>query len=168
MDNKSENKTIEERFEYKGYPCVVKFMPWGYRCGYVGISEFDSLYDIKPEDLNMSILCHGGISYDGRYLLGDERNGFRWIGFDCHHVGDGCDYELAKERYSGDDYFAIAMNDIDIKSKRHSGTVFGPIRDKQFVIRECEYIVDQLIVMERKLNKEAYNGSKQCECKEES
>ena len=30
---------VEKRFEYKGYPCVILFMPMCYRCGYVGLKR---------------------------------------------------------------------------------------------------------------------------------
>lgn len=30
---------LETKFEYKGYPCVVLFMPGAYRCGYVGVPK---------------------------------------------------------------------------------------------------------------------------------
>lgn len=29
---------LETKFEYKGYQCVVLFMPGAYRCGYVGMN----------------------------------------------------------------------------------------------------------------------------------
>ena len=46
---------LEKQFEYKGFLCVILFMPDGYRCGYVGIPK-DMKIDID------SIVCHGGIT----------------------------------------------------------------------------------------------------------
>lgn len=34
----------ETRFLYKGFPCVVLFMPGGYRCGYVGLPKENKYY----------------------------------------------------------------------------------------------------------------------------
>lgn len=34
---------LETKFEYKGYQCVVLFMPGAYRCGYVGIPNSHKL-----------------------------------------------------------------------------------------------------------------------------
>ena len=169
MNSNPDAKAIEELFLYKGYPCVVKFHPAGYRCGYVGISEFNRLYDLEKHVMNMKIFCHGGITYDETYLAGDAREGFRWIGFDCNHLGDGCDYDLAKERYGDDEDFEIWMLDNDImSSKYHSGTNYGTIRTKDYVVSQCINIVDQLVAMERYFNMEAYYDSMQCKCETES
>lgn len=149
MTSEADRKTIEEAFTYKGYPCVVKFMPWGVRCGYVGISEEKIPYHLKEDDFNILISCHGGISYDRHFLPGDDREGIRWIGFDCHHVGDAEDFQLAKERYGNDPDFAICMHDVDILIKNHPNPngKYGIVRSKDYVKTECEAIVDQLILM---------------------
>lgn len=34
----------EKRFEHKGFPCVVLFMPIGYHCGYVGLPKGNKYY----------------------------------------------------------------------------------------------------------------------------
>ncbi len=36
---------LETKFEYKGYPCVVLFMPRAYRCGYDVKDECKKLID---------------------------------------------------------------------------------------------------------------------------
>lgn len=48
---------LEKQFEYKGFPCVILFMPTGYRCGYVGIPK-----EVKIDIDNIG--CHGGITYN--------------------------------------------------------------------------------------------------------
>lgn len=149
MTSEADKKTIEESFTYKGYPCVVKFMPWGVRCGYVGIPEENFLYDFNKDDLNMLICCHGGVTYDNRSLPGDDRKGIRWIGFDCGHVGDAKDFQLAKERYGNDPDFTMDMHDIDILSKNHPNGEYGIVRSKDYVKTECEVIVEQFISMNR-------------------
>ena len=47
---------LECKFDYKGYPCVVLFMPLGYRCGY------DPSF---PVDLTVFVLITAGISRAG-------------------------------------------------------------------------------------------------------
>ena len=147
MTSEYYKKIIEESFTYKGYPCIVKFAPWGVRLGYVGIAKENILYDFNEDVFSMLISCHGGITYDKRSLLGDDRKGIRWIGFDCYHVGDAKDFQLAKERYGNDPEFAIYMHDIDILSKNHPNGEYGIVRSKDYVKTECEAIVDQLILM---------------------
>ena len=52
---------LEKRFNYKGHPCVVLFMPGAYRCGYVGIPK---THKLAKHGANLdSIRCHGGITY---------------------------------------------------------------------------------------------------------
>lgn len=157
-----DEKTIEHRFTYKSYPCVVKFTPMGWRCGYVGIPVFNDLYYMPDDYFKLKIDCHGGITYDGYSLPGvDISEQCRWIGFDCHHVGDGCDYTLAKERYGDDEDFAVYMNDIDILSERHSGTIFGPVRSKDYIINECKKIVYQLTGTKSKSLEDVYIVTRQ-------
>ena len=40
---------LECKFDYKGYPCVVLFMPLGYRCGYVGTTEKDLITTVNQK-----------------------------------------------------------------------------------------------------------------------
>ena len=53
---------LEKQFEYKGFPCVILFMPTGYRCGYVGIPK-----DVKID--TDGIECHGGITHNSEHLF---------------------------------------------------------------------------------------------------
>ena len=54
---------IEERFDYKGYPCVVMFQPMGFRTGYVGVPKDSILYGRNSTVLNTILECHGGVTY---------------------------------------------------------------------------------------------------------
>lgn len=58
---------LEQKFDYKGYPCVVLFMPGAYRCGYVGLPKGHKLAGKSFDDLYY-IDCHGGITYSEPYL----------------------------------------------------------------------------------------------------
>lgn len=53
----------ESRFEYKEFPCVILFMPMGYRCGYVGLPKENRYYKKKYDDIPVD--CHCGLSYSG-------------------------------------------------------------------------------------------------------
>lgn len=138
------NLVTENAFEYKGYPCVVKFMPHGHRCGYVGISKSNPLHKNSPEYFENKINCHGGVTYCENHLPDGKDKDYLWVGFDCAHVGDGVDYDLVIERYADDPAFAFAVHDAKILKELHHGTDYGPIRDQKYVSRECERIVDQL------------------------
>lgn len=138
------NLVTENAFEYKGYPCVVKFMPHGHRCGYVGISKFNPLYRNSPEYFRNKINCHGGVTYCEDHLPDGKDKDYLWVGFDCAHVCDGADYDLVIERYADDPVFAYAVHDAKILKDQHQEINFGPIRDMQYVSQECERIVDQL------------------------
>ena len=85
----------ECEFEYKGFKCVVLFMPFGYRCGYVGIPK----EEYKNENTDY-IECHGGITYSDNFLQCCDDTDKHWIGFDCAHCYDGFDTETMKKYYS--------------------------------------------------------------------
>ena len=68
---------LETKFEYKGYQCVVLFMPRAYRCGYVGIPNSHKLAKKSVYDLGY-LDCHGGVTYSEPYLHGcDDKHCFR-------------------------------------------------------------------------------------------
>lgn len=129
---------LEKKFEYKGFPCVILFMPTGYRCGYVGIPK-----DVKID--TESIECHGGIAYNSDHLYHQERKDLCWIGFDCAHCFDGFDVETAKKIFSDEldvmeqiallestGYFAVCNED-------------NPIRSLEYCEGECKKIVNQVV-----------------------
>lgn len=114
----------EERFEYRGYPCVVLFMDLGHRCGYVGV----------PSNVHVDIDkigCHGGITYGpDPGLHFQEDDDISWIGFDTCHYGDGRDVEKVKE------YFGRDISGFDFG---------GTIKTLEYCKEECKKIVDQII-----------------------
>lgn len=77
---------VEERFEYKGFPCVVLFQSLGFRTGYVGLPKghkyYGKHYDLIPVD------CHCGLTYGDYNLCGQVDKDTYWIGFDCGHCCD--------------------------------------------------------------------------------
>lgn len=137
---------VEERFEYKGFPCVVLFMPMGYRCGYVGLPHghkyYKALYDVIPVD------CHGGLTYGESELHGQDDKNIYWIGFDCGHCCDGYDAEKTKEYYGDDKETMELVNVRERIGFYTSHNKHHPIRTLEYCENECKKIVDQLIDME--------------------
>lgn len=130
----------EIRFEYYGYPCVVLFMPMGYRCGYVGITR-ENKYYLKDYD-DIPIDCHCGLTYADNRLFGQSDLDKWWIGFDCGHACDGYDIEKTKEYF---EYNTATMNRL-LMMQEYMELVNEdmPYRTLEFVIEECKKIVDQL------------------------
>lgn len=108
----------EERFEYRGFPCVILFMPIGFRNGYVGLP------------------------HENKYYGKEDKNTW-WIGFDCGHCCDGFDIEAIREHYKDD---ADVLNQLKTMqgyySMVNSDTEF---RTLDYVKEECRKIVDQLL-----------------------
>lgn len=128
----------EKRFDYKGFPCVVLFMPMAYRCGYVGLPK-------GTEIDTDSIDCHCGITYSENHLHCQEDTDRFWVGFDCGHCCDGYDIETAKKLY-GDDKNVMAQ--IEIMGATGYFTICNnenPIRTLEFCEEQCKHIVEQLI-----------------------
>lgn len=131
----------EKRFEYKGFPCVVLFMPFGYRCGYVGIPEDNPWYKLK-RDIE-KIYCHGGITYQGNRLHGQEDENVWWIGFDCGHCFDGADAERAKELYKDNENL---IKQIKIMEQTGWFEILKefPMRSLKYCEEQCKVIVEQI------------------------
>lgn len=144
------NPIIETRFEYKGFSCVVMFMPFGcHRCGYVGISNNHPLYGKGWRKLEDMIDCHGGVTYCEDHLFGQDDKNTWWIGFDCAHAGDGRDFESGKKYFADDPEKLkeiIKLQELDKK--------FFPqgelIRTKEYCEEQCRNIVDQLLKAQNK------------------
>lgn len=129
----------ETRFLYKGFPCVVLFMPGGYRCGYVGLPKENKYYGKSCEKI--PVVCHGGITYAQKYLVGQDDKDTYWIGFDCAHFRDGRDEKLASKMYSKD----LEMR-LYIEAHRYMGSYNSmEARTLEYVENECMKIVDQIL-----------------------
>lgn len=135
------NPIVEERFEYKGFSCVVLFLPWGYRCGYVGLPSNNEYYNV--DYMNIPVDCHGGLTYAESSLCMQDDKDIWWIGFDCAHCFDGYDLEKHKEYYKDN---AEAMKYIDLSKDYYVQlTRECGFRDFDYVKKECMGIVDQLL-----------------------
>lgn len=129
---------VEKDFEYKGYKCSVILQIMGHRCGYVMLPA-DSKY-CGMEFPEIPIDVHGGLTYSRNYLFGHEGKDF-WIGWDYAHCEDGKDYEALFENFKDDEESMkqiMAMREIDFE-------ISGYIYSLDDVIRDCEWVVDQLI-----------------------
>ena len=164
-----------------GMRIVVVFTDMGHRCGHVGVDKSHPLYEVKytsalPEQLLpkwkkildkpagkrsiFDLLCctveqptlgvffdvHGGITFSrhgrGKYPVDDAE---RWyFGFDCAHYGDTPDEESYQR------YFNKKFADMSIFAERG-----GHVRDKEYVLKECQSLAHQLKDVE-----ELYSGER--------
>ena len=103
--------SVEKRFEYKGYPCVIIFHTYdeellshglyleNYLCGYVGLPKTSKFYKKNYDDIPID--CHGGLTYGSNQLFGQNDPDTFWIGYDCAHYGDSifiCNLEYCEEQ----------------------------------------------------------------------
>lgn len=56
----------EERFEYKGFPCVVLFQQMGFGTGYVGLPKGHKYYGKEYDSIPVD--CHCGLTYSDNNL----------------------------------------------------------------------------------------------------
>ena len=141
---------VEKRFEYRGYPCVVIFQTIGHRCGYVGLPKNSKYYEVGYDEIDID--CHGGLTYASDRLYEQNDTDIWWIGFDCAHCDDSKDYESLYKYYT-DDRSREMFNfwkELDQKYPINDITV----KDLDYVVKECESIVDQLYVRDEEEQEE--------------
>jgi hypothetical protein len=137
------NPVQETRFDYKGFPCVVLFMPVGYRCGYIGIPK-GHMYYRKPH-CDIYVDCHCGLSYSGTYLNTQIDSDISWwIGFDCGHCCDGYDFETAKKLYAEDNQIMESISLLEQTRYYQICNKDKSIRTLDYCIDQCKHIVDQI------------------------
>lgn len=129
----------EARFEHDGYPCVVLFMPMGYRCGYVGAPKTHPAYGKGYHELNID--CHGGLTYAEDHLCNQDDAETWWLGFDCNHYGDAPDVVAAKE------YFPEHYEKMEKYGYYHSYPGDRPC-SLEYAKVHCRRIAEQLKQME--------------------
>lgn len=135
----------EIRFEYKGFPCVVLFMPMGYRCGYVGLPKENKYYGKKYD--NIPVECHGGLTYSEHRLFGQDDKDTWWIGFDCGHYCDGIDKDTFNKIYEKElltmDPFEAKVHMINFDCVWEMCCEY-PVGTLEYAEDECRKIVDQI------------------------
>ena len=141
-------KGIEISKEYRTYKYIVLFnIDYGWRCGYIGIPEYDKFYKADINDFS-DIDCHGGISFAEFWNeLGLD---LWWIGFSCNEYNDGWDFD-AMRKYKTDaeieEFKKYQKNDnlIFRKAQCHAWTA-------EEVEAECKKVIDQLIRLSTNYN----------------
>lgn len=141
----------ESLFEYRGYPCAVLLMPWGCRCGYVGLKKGSKYYQKGIYDIPVD--CHGGLTYAENYLIGVNPSGDNqadskfaglwWIGFDCAHWKDANDFPALYAAFANYPQEIERIANLQAVEKKFGTT--GEVRTIEFCEAECRSIVDQLI-----------------------
>lgn len=129
----------EERFEYKGYPCVILFIPLGHRCGYVGLPTTSKFYCKNYGSI--PVICHGGLTYGKTRLYGQLDKSIYWIGFDCAHAFDGKDLDKTMEYFED-----MPRQELDFVKMLAS--LGDEVRTQEYVHKQCESIVEQIIRLE--------------------
>jgi len=122
-------------FYYNGYKCLIRRVMqkgMGYLCGYVGIHPAHSLFMLPPKMWPQLVKAHGGINWVGEWP--DQKDGIRYIGFDCGHAGDMKPFMF------------VHYPEI---SKINDQYLFQEIyRDMNYVTSVIKLMVDQIITLE--------------------
>lgn len=136
----------ENRFEYRELPCVVLFMPMGYRCGYVGLPKENRYYKKKYDDIPVD--CHCGLTYSEGRLFGQSDKDTWWIGFDCGHCFDGIDKDTFNNIYKKE---LLNMSPVEFRAHMMNFDCVWeisrkyPVKTQEYVENECMKIVDQIV-----------------------
>lgn len=125
---------VEKQFEYKGHDCICIFTACGYRCGYVSVDDYKDCYEYDID-------CHCGLSFSGilPYNYYNQKKDY-YIGFDCGHICDGNDYNLALKYGLLTEKRFNELMEMEIQSP----TFLQPVRELEYVEEQCKKIVDQL------------------------
>lgn len=127
---------VEKRFEYKGHECICIFNHLGYRCGYVSVDDdVDAEHHMKLDYDD----CHCGLTFGGElpYNYGQTRE--KYIGFDCGHSCDACDFEQAYK------YGLITEEERDEFSNDFFYLWANPVRPLDYVEYNCKKLVNQIM-----------------------
>ena len=121
---------VESEWTCEGYKCKVICIPYGHRCGYVGINKSHPLYGKTYMTLEEDFNVHGGITYSG-YMEGETD----WFfGFDTAHAGDKTDPEILK-------MFDTNYTDMSMR---------GVVRTSKYCVKETNSLAKQLKDLEEK------------------
>jgi hypothetical protein len=127
----SHEHKLEHTSNYKGYDYVVIGHKYGHRCGYVKIPKSHQLFETsesKIYELYPNLSVHGGITFMD-YMKGKNSKTY-CIGFDAGHCCDAKDPSLLSEKYK--DLFSSKFLE------------YGEIRTLEYMISECESLIDQI------------------------
>lgn len=142
------NPVQEKRFEYKGFPCVILFMPIGYRCGYVGLPKGNKYYGKDYDEIPIN--CHCGLTYSDSGLHNQDDTDIWWIGFDCGHCCDGYDVETAKKLFADNESVLRQILMYEHTGYYATCNKENPVRTLEYCMEQCKSIVDQILESEEK------------------
>ena len=128
---------------YNGHVSIVKLQRYGHRCGYVRVNDHELFeriakwYESWSEEFDFDV--HGGITFvqsdPGKEYLPEGD----WIGFDCNHLGDAIDVTALFNN------FDISDAEFSLVVERFKLGKGGKIRSTDYVRKECQSLIDQLI-----------------------
>lgn len=150
---------VEGGGSYKDHEYLIVLNTNGHRCGYVALHPEHKYSQVAPEakeiasqpfyDYNkLEIDCHGGLTFMApdhglKELLPVACNDM-WIGFDCGHCDDRCDIE-AHRKYFGEELHIRKKTFFEAMNFPEYADQF--IRNYEYVEKECQSIIDQLIAV---------------------
>jgi len=137
----NERVVFESFGEYRGYSYYTTATFLGHRCGYVAVPESHPFYNLEDELKDLDV--HGGVSFfensekllHGMNVLAPNE---KWIGFYTMHSVDKIDVNIAK-------YFPDCKKDIEEFSKQMSIIPNTSVKDVNYMVQECQKLIDQLI-----------------------
>lgn len=136
---------VESDFIHEGLRCVVVFTCMGHRCGYIGVTKENLLYQKDYSDIDEDLEVHGGITYSGsdeNYPV-TTNDKLWWFGFDTAHYMDGKDIDLAlKYELLNEKTYGILK-----ESDKYFGND-GVARSLEYCIDECKSLAEQLSEVE--------------------
>ena len=151
------NEPDKKEFVYKGYKCAIKRNLMGCLLGYVymkqnsKLSKYALREDVDSLDLDLILNVHGGITYIGE----NEETNDCVLGFDCGHFGnDVIPRKPDFKRFQLFEKFKEFQNLIKTLEKLEKNQTY---KDINFVTKELESLVDQIIKYERELINETTN-----------
>ena len=103
---------------------------------------------VMSENDTMYFLDYDRLTYEQKYAtdwniaLDKDKEGTYYIGFDCGHICDGNDYNLALKYGLIDEKRFNELLEMQI----HLPTFLEPVRSLEYVEEQCKKIVDQLEV----------------------
>lgn len=142
-----------EAFEYKDYVCVLRRNPLGAWNGYVLLTPNDPWYDIKNYN-DIPIEVHGGLTY-GKYTTDGLDNKVYAIGFDCAHWDDIVPMMVDENKKALIEKYPELLEIYDrIDKIFDEKDMQNPItyKDINFVRKEIEYMVEQIIKAKNCIN----------------
>lgn len=127
---------IENDFSYLGFRCVVTGVSTGHRCGFIAIPEGHPLHGQNREQLK-EIDIYGGWTFcesSANYPVTTDHPTW-WIGFDCGHSGESCDFLLMEE-----------LGEARLVSSMRKGQGFAAdsVKSVDFVIGELKNAVKRI------------------------